>query len=367
MTIIHFYLLGSFEAQVGTAAGRKPLGNALAAQILAFLAYQNRFCSRNEIVKACWGAAEAAGVNDEAYKRQIYKARDIFPEVLGVPSQDYFHFQSGGAELKDGTFITDLMQFNRLLKTAADQSQSDVIRLNAYRQADKLRRGYLLDGMGCEWIVSQSGGARKTLTERVKAMQVDFESLQASNDAGGPNRVQYCNGFYDAIPALRKAVGSASREIVLYGINFHVTIPMINDLLFDRLHNGVKVKFLLVDPESERIKELAAIVNEDEQVLRDECALSLRKIDTLSKLLNKAGQSSQIEVSTFDGMAPSCMYAIDHDTAAGQLFYFPYMNGVTPTRLPGYLWSRRPDTPYNFYTSELKRMWNAETNKQVCI
>jgi hypothetical protein len=383
--IVNFHLLGPFEAQVGTA-NRESLGDSKAAQIVAFLAFRNRFCTKDEIIAACWGANRLEDgenerdplpsqpsrssslplppLNDDAYQKQIYKARDIFTDVLKLPWQDYFHSQSNGAQLKDGTFSTDVIRFDELFRIGTDDGQSAAVRLESLQKADRLRRGYLLDGMHSEWIVSQENGARKDYASKVQTMHRNIQQLQAASDlSGGTNRVPFCDGFYEAIPILRKAISEASREIIFYGIDLRVTIPVILDLLQERLQAGVRVKVLLLDPNAGWSTSLAPAISDSVETLREECRVSLRRLEALSK--RRGIEAGLLEVSTFDGLCPGRLFGVDPDHSGGQLFYFPYMNGVAPTRLPGYIWPHRQDGPYTFYASELRRFWSNASNTSV--
>jgi hypothetical protein len=357
MTIIHFSLLGPFEAQVGTAE-RKPLGDALAAKILAFLAFHGRFCTRAEIIAACWGTEKVAGkakLDDEAYQKQIYKARELFTDVLALPWRDYFHSQPNGAQLNDGTFTTDIIGFNALLSVGAATEQSAAVRLDALQRADKYRRGVFLDGMQSEWIVSQAGGARKEYGEKIQAMHREISKLQTVIDGDHPNVVSFCDGFYQALPHFRKAVGEARHEITLYGMDLRVTIPVIYDLLQERLQAGVRVRFLLLNPDGRWPKVLAHVIGDEETGLRDECRASLRKLTALSKQL---GETPLLEIAMFDGPIFGRMYGTDINHSGGKLFYFPYVDGAVPTRLPGYIWPHRQEGPYQFYAAGLRQSWD---------
>jgi len=357
MTVIHFSLLGSFEAQVGKAE-RKPLGDALAAKILAFLAFHQRFCTKDEIIAGCWGAEKVAGkdrLDDEAYQKQIYKLRDLFTEVLALPWRDYFHSQPNGAQLLDETFSTDVVSFDALLDAGMADGKSAGLRLEALQRADRLRRGIFLDGMHCEWIVSQAGGARKAYGAKIQAMHREIDQLQKAIDADGPNVVPYCDSYYDALLILRKAIAEATHEITFYGIDLRVTIPVVYDLLEERLKACVKIRFLLLNPDGRWPKELAPVIGDDEPTLRDECRSSLQRLTALSKQLR---EPSLLEVATFDEPVFARMIGTDLNHSGGQLFYFPYMNGVVPTALPGYIWPHRQDGPFQFYAGELRALWD---------
>jgi len=355
--IVNFYLLGPFEAQVGNGE-KRPLGDALAAKILAFLAFHNRFCTKDEIIVGCWGTHKLEGseqLDDEAYQKQIYKLREVFKDILGVPWQDYFHAQPNGAQLLDETFKTDVVSFDTLLDTGMSDGKPAASRLNSLQRADRLSRAIFLDGMHCEWIVSQTGGARKAYGAKIQAMHREIDQLQRAIDADGPYGVPYCDGYFHALHLLRKAIEEATHDITFYGIDLRVTIPVVYDLLEGRLRAGVKIRFLLLNPDGQWPKELAPAIGDNEATLRHECRTSLQRLTALSTQL---GETSLLDIATFDNPVFARMIGTDLNHSAGQLFYFPYMNGIIPTRLPGYIWPHRQDGPFQFYAGELQGLWD---------
>ncbi len=356
MTGIHFSLLGPFEAHIG-ATERIPLGDAMAAKILAFLAFHGRFCTKDEIIAGCWGANKIEDedkLDDGAYQKQIYKLREVFTDVLALSWRDYFHAQPNGAELIDGTFTTDIVRLDTLLSIGMTTEQPATARLEALQRADSLRRGVFLDGMHSEWVVSQVGGARKAYGEKVQAMNREIAKLQAAIDADRQNPISFCDDFYQALPHLCKAIEEACHEITFYGMDLRVTIPVIYDLLQDRLKAGVKVRFLLLNPDGRWPKDLAAVIGDEESTLRDECRTSLRKLTALSKQL---AETSLLEVATFDSPILGRMFGTDINYSGGKVFYSPYMSGAVPTRLPSYIWPHRQEGPYQFYAAALRQSW----------
>lgn len=370
--MITFLLFGKF--QICLSDGRtETIADTMAARILAFLAYQNRFCARNEIVAACWGAHRVSGrdrLEDEAYQKQISNLRGIFTERLGVPWQDYLLTQPNGAQLKDGAFTTDVMQFNGLLAAGYGRSNDLNDRQAKLLEADALRRGYFLDGMNCEWIISQDGGARTDYTARFKDLRQEIQQLGSSAEHQAAPHVPYYDSLYEAIPDLRKAISQAKREIVLCGISLNVTIPIIYDILLDRLGDGLTIKFLLLDPASQWLSHFAAITGSDTVTQKQEVILTLHR---LSSLISKAPAPPAsdtinqllIDVSVFDGFLPGRIYAVDPQNEDGQLFYFPYLNATTPSRLPGFTWSQRQTGPFETYTHAIWQLWQNRSRSDV--
>jgi len=366
---IDFYLWGTFEAQVGTA-DKVPLGDVLAAKILAYLAFQDRFCTREEIIKAVWGPEGLEGkdrVDEEAFQKQLQFVKTLFKTKLNLSWEAYFLPQRNGARLKEGSFTTDVIRLNDLLAVGLNQQLPEASRLLALHKAAVLRRDYLVDGMECHWITDHEIGARGEYTAKFRNIQQQITQLESSLASGGPAQevVPYYNGLYDLLPELRRAVAGAKREIIFYGLNFHVTIPVISDLLANCLRAGVTVRFLLLDPHGNTIPDMAPATRSDEHTLRGDGIVSLRRLMALRNEVRDEGAAGDnggsnfeppLEVSVFDNLLFGRMYAIDPDRDNGQLFYFPYQYGCNPSRLPGYVWDHKPTGPFTTYANELRRL-----------
>lgn len=354
--IVSFFLLGSFEVQVGSSA-RQAVGDTIASKILAYLAFRNQFSSRDDIVRACWGPNKVTGrdkLEDEAYQRQISNLRSLLTS-MGVTWQDHLLAQPNGLQLREGTFTTDLMRFDELIRLAFDPELLEADRLKPMQEADSLRRGYLLDGMNCEWIVSEDGGARNIYSQRVQQLRRELLLLQTPRSGAGapPKSVIYFDGFYDVIPQLRAAIASAVDEIILFGISLHLTVSVIQDVLLERVRSGVPVRILLLDPDSPRMLDYAKVTANDAVVLRQECELTIRRLAALAEQTSGMLAARAMEVMRVDTAIQGRLYAIDPKGEHGQVFYFPYLSGVTPVRVPGYFWQPNADIPYSTHLSQL--------------
>lgn len=357
-------MLGGFEVEVGDA-NRQTVSDTMAARILAYLAYRREFCSRDEIVRACWGPNKVSGRNrleDEAYQRQVSNVRALLGS-WGVAWQECLLCQPNGLQLRDGAYTTDLLHFNDLLEIGLDPVAETADRLKALQEADGLRRGYLLDGMHCEWIVAQDGGARSDYSARVQRLRREMLQLQSPPLAAGQTSkyIAYCDGFYEVIPQLRSALIGALEEIVLCGVSLHLTIPVVQDVLLERMRAGVSIRVLLLNPESPRLNDYAELMASDVLTLRQENALSLHRLGTLGKQIKGVASAGVgcLQVGLIERAIQGRVCAIDSNTDRGQVFYFPYLDGVSDVQLPGYVWQRIADGPFLAHVGTLSRATTA--------
>ena len=372
--MITFLLFGRFQIQMSD--GRvETITDTMAARVLAFLAYHNRFCSRLEIIRGCWGPHKLEGkekLEDDAYNRQISNLRTIFTKTLGVDWEDYILIQPNGLQLRTETFTTDLSRLNDLLAVGLDVQRPAAERLARLRETYTLRRGYLLDGMHCDWVVSYDGGARVLVESRWDEIKRTIATLdeQPQNTSGGVAPTACYTGVDEWLPVLRDMIANATEEIILYGINFHIAIPTMRAILLDRLRAGVSVKILLLDPQGPWLSHMAQAIGNDEQELQSQGMASLnglhgirKKWDAEKSTLDADAASGTFEFRTFDSIIHGRIYAIDpaHDT--GKLLLCPYVFGVSPSQLPCYLWQYSIQAPYNTYIRELRRLWGEPTNR----
>ena len=358
--MVTFRLLGSFEIQIGESASL-PLGDTLAAKILAYLAFERRYCTRDEIVAACWGAEKVTGksrLEDEAYQKQVSLLRNMM-SGLGLPPASHLNAEPGGLELREGTFTTDVMRFDELVETTGSVEE----RLAGLLEAEGMRRGYFLDGMHCPWIVADGNGARRRYAAKFQQIRKTIEELQSGGRPNGSALplVSYCDGLYDAIPHLRAMIAGATREIILCGFSLHLTVHVLYDLLQERLSSGVAITVMMLDPNGRWIKGVILHTGNDEETQKQEGLLALRRLVSLREhaalqLATDAAASNVgiLNILMFDTIVSGRFCAVDLSAETGRLFYFPYLRSTVPSLIPGYVWTPRQEGPFPSYVSELR-------------
>ena len=75
----------------------------------------------------------------------------------------------------------------------------------------------------------------------------------------------------------------SQQEVWFFGTNFHISAGEHRDLLLRKLSSGIDIKYLIFDPKSSQLDELAADFNQSPGELRAECEKGLESIVELQR------------------------------------------------------------------------------------
>jgi thiamine transporter ThiT len=155
----------------------------------------------------------------------------------------------------------------------------------------------------------------------------------------------------------------AHHEIWFVGLDFHITAGDRKKLILQKLGEGVKVRFLVFNPDSPFLPNIAQDFDQSPQELSAECIKSIDSIVALRKewLQQPAAQEypEGLEVKLFEDVPHARFYIVDPDDTRARSFYIPYMNRENSPVLPGYLLNNIDGGVIQDYLPGIRKLWNS--------
>jgi hypothetical protein len=158
-------------------------------------------------------------------------------------------------------------------------------------------------------------------------------------------------------------IAQSQQEIWFFGTNFNISAGEHRDVLLKALSKGVNVNYLIFDPNSGHLDDLAADFNQSLDELRSECEKGLASIVELQRewqsRSSTAARPGELRVRVFNTHPHARFYIFDPDRTEGKTFFVPYINDVNSPNVPGYLLQNVPKGVFQQYFSGIKKRWDA--------
>jgi hypothetical protein len=173
--------------------------------------------------------------------------------------------------------------------------------------------------------------------------------------------IKYYRRSNDFLAQIDLRINTAQQEIWFVGMNFNITAGERRDILLNKLAKGVKIRYLILNPRSIRIDDLATDVDQSPAELRSECEKGLQSILELRRLWEEAASKSstpgELEVRVFELPPHARFYVFDPGRNQGTTFYVPYMNKINSPDLPGYLLENVESGVFGSYFGGIRKLW----------
>ena len=153
----------------------------------------------------------------------------------------------------------------------------------------------------------------------------------------------------------------AQQEIWFVGVDFHITATDRKDLIFRKLSQGVKVKFLVFDPSSNLLDTLGRDFDQNPAEIQSECSQSIASIvDLNDEWMQQQAYSRYpdgLEVRLFRDIRIARFYLIDPDNPKAQSYYVPYMNHMNSPAVPGFLMRNINGGVIEEFVPGIRKLW----------
>lgn len=164
-------------------------------------------------------------------------------------------------------------------------------------------------------------------------------------------------------------IAKSQQEIWFFGTDFNISAGEQRDVLLHKLSSGVNIKYLIFDPKSGELDQLAADFDQTPGELRSECEKGVESITELQRewdgRRSTVARPGELEVRFFKVHPHARFYVFDPGRTEGKTFYIPYINLVNSPNLPGYLLRNTPNGVFRAYFGGIRRLWaNSETLEQ---
>jgi hypothetical protein len=164
-------------------------------------------------------------------------------------------------------------------------------------------------------------------------------------------------------------IARSDQEIWFFGTDFNISAGEHRDLLLKMLSKGVNINYLILDPKSGHLDDLAADFNQSPAELRAECEKGLASIVELQREWQMASPTAlkpgDLQVRMFETHPDARFYVFDPGSTEGTTFFVPYINDVNSPNAPGFLLRNVPKGVFQQYFGGIRKLWQkSETLQQ---
>jgi hypothetical protein len=174
--------------------------------------------------------------------------------------------------------------------------------------------------------------------------------------------IKYYQHSNDFLGQVDMPINQAKEEIWFFGTNFNVSAGERRNLLLRKLATGIKIKYLIFDPHSTHLDDLAADFDQSPAELRAECEKGLQSILQLGRDWREKAKTVQspgeLAVKIFETHPHARFYVFDPGRTQGNTFFVPYINSVNSPEVPGFLLENVDGGVFKSYFSGVLKMWN---------
>ena len=171
--------------------------------------------------------------------------------------------------------------------------------------------------------------------------------------------IEYTPKANDFLPRLAKYISGAKQEIWFTGISFYVTLPQHRNLLMKRLEEGVDVRFLIYDPLSPNLSEVASGFSQTEEALRSECDVTIQNLREMYDEWKQRGLAGGLEVRLFSTIPWTRIYVFDRKLETGFTYFILHVDRQNTPNLPGFLVRNIKTGIAPAYFEGIERVWNS--------
>lgn len=165
----------------------------------------------------------------------------------------------------------------------------------------------------------------------------------------------------DYLGELSKLITESRDEMLFFGTNFRITVEDKREDLLKKLSEGVNIKYLVMNPYSNRLDILASDFDMDIEKLRSEGLDNLQGLVILDKrwseIKNRSQNPGTLEVRFFDASPKMRAYFFDGSSGHGRAYLVPYMNKLNSSQSPGYLFTISKDGIAEIYLAGIRKLW----------
>lgn len=178
-------------------------------------------------------------------------------------------------------------------------------------------------------------------------------------DTGLIKYYQHSNEFLAQIDG---PIAQAREEIWFLGTNFNVSAGEHRNLLLKKLADGIKIRYLILDPHSTHLGELAPDFDQSPAELRAECEKGLQSILQLRKEWQDRSKATprpgELAVKIFERTPHARFYIFDPGRTEGNTFFVPYINTANSPEVPGFLLANIDGGVFRSYYDSVRKLWN---------
>jgi hypothetical protein len=167
----------------------------------------------------------------------------------------------------------------------------------------------------------------------------------------------------DYLSAIDSEIESSQQEIWFFGTDFNITAGERRGALLKKLSSGVKVRFLIFDPNASELTDLAADFDQDPKELKSECDKGFQGLLDLQRRWNIASKQTQtpgeLDIRMFKTHPHARIYVFDPQRSQGHTYFIPYVNDVNSPESPGFLLQNVQAGVFSAYFAGIQKLWSS--------
>jgi hypothetical protein len=173
----------------------------------------------------------------------------------------------------------------------------------------------------------------------------------------------------DYLSEVDREIQSSKQEIWFFGTNFNISAGERRDSLLKQLASGLKIRFLIFDPQSAHLNDLAADFDQNPKELKAECDKGLESLLELQRrwdaMKSRGPTPGELEIKIFNTHPHARLYVFDPQRSQGRTYFVPYVNELNSPESPGYLLENSQSGIFSSYYGGIRKLWTvSETVEQ---
>lgn len=157
-------------------------------------------------------------------------------------------------------------------------------------------------------------------------------------------------------------IAAANDTIWFFGINFHISAEDKREAILGALKRGLNVRYLVVNPDSPQMAQIAYDFDSDPKNLADECRAGIRDLEFLQSRWEKSKLNEktpgELEIRLFDSTPRMRAYFFDPGPN-GKAYVVPYINRVNSPDSPGFLFGNFEAGVAKTYFYGVSKVWQS--------
>ncbi len=163
-------------------------------------------------------------------------------------------------------------------------------------------------------------------------------------------------------------IGGIKNEAIFWGGNFYISVNEHKTILLDKLKSGIKIKYLIFNPESNLCKNASQDFNEEDKTLfYDQCIATIKNLIDLEKQWKKQKHSSNIaggnlEIKVYSNIPRLRAYFIDPDKEDSFSYFVHFLYKTDSSDLPAYKIMNNKEGIVKAYINSFHKLWEDTEN-----
>lgn len=171
--------------------------------------------------------------------------------------------------------------------------------------------------------------------------------------------IDYVPHANDWLPTVGKYMEEARQEIWLTGMSFYVTLPQFEGEILKKLADGVDVRFLIYNPLSTNLKEVAEGFGQSPEQLASESKVTIENLKDIKTKWHPLASGGRFEVRLFSNVPRQRIYIFDRRSDDGYTFFIPHVDQGNTPNLPGFLVRNIKTGIAPAYFEGVQRVWES--------